>query len=509
MYLGLKSLSVEEGKSHLSNVWTCRNSEKLISGKSKSTPSSPIFGSIITDKVVKDSRNAFGARWDRDGNQILLRRWKTVGQIRTEDNLQDAYDQVKKREEELEHALSGTQMELEEMQVMFEEAVQLGEQLREEIRELNARLTEQIDFNSLLKKRLNFQEEANTILRDSLGEARKTSRDIQYALDEANKSTSLVQMELDTANRIQDDLIAAQNDYDSDLKIALEALVKRYENDKAKLVDSIEETAVAKNKLRDTEDRLSRANSKLAVLERKLVEKEKVFSDKVLTLSAEKGKLEIANAALVKEIKIVEDQMKEISERLLYFQNQDGNNLADQITMIRDVSCQTDTSSVASFKSFADGHAQRLSQVYMEQTEDPQIPEIISNYLQITAMAVQLHFPDIKDISTDMLIESVISSPFYLYYDLMMMFMRKIKHGLVEENAKKESQLKAEKNSKSFLARFFRLKNGKDTNAEPKHKTRVKSLVEVHSTNRKSEKRQKSKSLIDVSKHHKSFEITL
>jgi len=454
----------------------------------------------------------------------LLPRWNTETQLLPEDNFENEYV---KPEVDLTHALSRTQMELEDMQVMFEQAVRLGEQLREEIRDLNEKLMEQIDLNTLLKRQVDFQEEANNILSTSLSDAMRTSMDAQNELNEVNKSTSLVVLELNTekaySNRIQGDFIAAQNDYDSGLKSALKALEERLQDEKVKLVESLEETAAAKNKLRDTEDRLSRANSKLTVLEKQLLEKERVYSEMLLTLSAEKGMLETANNALGKEIKIVEDQLKEISEQLLYHQkrssfleplNEEGTTLSDQITMIRDWSCATDVSSIFSPQEFADERARRLSQMSIEETESPQIPEIIQSYLQITAMAVQLHFPDIKNVSTDMLIESVISSPFYLYYDLMMMFMRKIKHQLVEEEARKEAQLEAERNSKSvpeqqnFLTRFFRLKNDKDIIAGPKHRNKVKSLVEIQPTKRKPEKRMKSKSMV-IKKHRNSWEIKL
>merc|ERR1719334_628350 len=114
--------------------------------------------------------------------------------------------------------------------------------------------------------------------------------------------------------------------------------------------------------------------------------------------------------------------------------------------MVREWSADfTNRSSTIFHQDFANDRARLMPHMLGEHTKEPQIPEIIQSYLQITAMAVQLHFPDIKDVSTDMLIESVMTSPFYLYYDLMMMFMRKIKHKQVEE----EARLEAERNTKS------------------------------------------------------------
>jgi len=458
---------------------------------------------------------ALGARGDRDAKN----------------NLQDAYDDLVKREGELTQALNRTQMELEETRVLLEEADSFGEQLKGKIWQLNKKLMEQIDLNSLLEKQVHFHKEANNILTSTLEEARKNSMDTRNELIEANKSTKLMKIELDQEkaynNRIQDDYIAAQKDFDSDLKSAIEALEKRLEDEKAKLAESLEETAAAKEKLREAEERLSLANSKLAVLGRKFVEKENDYNEKVSALTAEKETLETENDALAREIKMAEDLMKDINERLRYYQKnsvflnpliEDGQTLADEITMIAlqtQVSCPTDVSSITSNQEFGADRGRRASQILKEHTKEPQIPEIIQSYLHITAMAVQLHFPDIRDVSTDILIENVISSPFYLYYDLMMIFMRKMEHGLAKEDTREDAHLEAETNVKSasgqsnFLTRFFRQKQGKDITAGPKHRKSIKSLVALHPPTSRFEKHQNSEGLIKVAKQGKSQEVSL
>lgn len=140
----------------------------------------------------------------------------------------------------------------------------------------------------------------------------------------AEKSTSLVKLELNQqkeySNRIEDEYIEAQTNYDSCLNSALEALQKKLLDEEAKLSDSLEEAAATKNKLRDTEHRLSQVNSKLASVERKLVEKQSIYSEMVLGLKAEKATLKAANNALIEDLKIVEEQLKEKNERLRYYQ---------------------------------------------------------------------------------------------------------------------------------------------------------------------------------------------
>jgi len=525
MYVERKSIAVEVGRSKR----TGGGDEKP---RRKSTIShiSKNLKSTITDKGRTESMMSLDARGDLDASQKLLSRRNTESKMLTKDNLRDVYDDLVKREGELTHALSRTQIELEETHVMLDEAVGFGEQLKGKIRHLNKKLTEQIDLNSLLEKQVHFHKEANNILTSTLEEERKNSMATRNELNEANNSTKLIKMELDQEkaynNSLQDDYIAAKKDFDSDLKSAIEALEERLEEETAKLAESLEETAAAKKELREAEEHLSLANSKLAVLGRQLVEKESNYNEIVSALTEEKGTLEKENDALAREIKIAEDLLKDINERLRYYQRrsvflnpliEDGQNLADEITMTRgrQRSCATDISSIISWQEFGTDRGRRASQMLMKHTEESQIPEIIQNYLHITAMAVQLHFPDIKDVSTDMLIEKVISSPFYLYYDLMMIFMRKIEHGLVKEDAREDAHLEAERNLKStaeqsnFLTRFFSQKQGKGITVGSKHRKSVKSLVEIHPPLSRLEKHQNSKSLIKVAKQLKSQEVSL
>jgi len=527
MYVERKSLAVEEGRSKSINLWTGGGSEKLTLRKGESISNTSKNFKSITHKVRRDSMMALGARGDRAKSQRLLSRCSTESKIPTKDNLQDANDDLVKREGELTHSLSRTQIELEWTQVMLQEAVGFGEQLKGKIRHLNKKLAEQVDLNSLLEKQVHFHIEANNILTSTLEEARKNSMATRNELNKANKSMKLMKIELDQEkahnNRVQVDYIAAQKDFDSDLKSGIEALAKRLEVEKAKLVVSLEETAAAKKEWREAEERLSLANSKLAVLGRQLVQKEIDYNKMVSALIAEKGTLQTENYALAREINNAEDLLKDINEKLLYYQRKsvfldssvgDVTTLADEITMIKQWTQRSSTTDFSSFISNQEcgSHPGRLaSQIIMEHIEEPQIPEIIQSYLHITAMAVQLHFPDIKDVSTDMLIENVISSPFYLYYDLMMMFMRKTKHGLAKEDAhlEAETNLKSASEQSNFLTRFFTQKRGNDIAVGSKHINSVKSLVAIHPPMSRLEKHQNSQSLINVARKCRSKEVSL
>jgi len=517
MYVPQKSPAL--GKSRSLNFQTSGGEKEFITNKRKSTFTSPSSRSISCDNARRNSRIALSARGNRDGNQRSFYSFSEDSHILTVDDLYDAYDDFVRREGELTYALSQTQEELEEQQIMFEKAVGLGEQLRGQILDLNEKLQEQIDLNSILEKQVHVHKEANNILTSTLSEAWKNSMDTQKALNAANESTSLMKNELEQekiySNRIQDNYIAAKKHFHSSLTSALEALEKRLEDEKAKVAKSLEEQAALKRKLLDQEDRLNLANSKLAELDSQLVEKESSYSGMVLALAAAKGNLETENKSLAREIKNLEDQLKEINERFQYHQRtsecldplqEDGKTLADEIARTRDWSGAT---------NLVNESAGRISQSPMEQTMELQIPEIIQSYLQITAMAVQLHFPNMKHVNADMLIDMVRSSPFYLYHDLMMVYMRKMEDGLAYEDARKQDRLEADRNLKSaseqsnFLTRFFRLKHGKDNMIGSKHRNIVKSLTVTHSSVSRREKRQNSKSLFKRAEHPKSWQFNL
>jgi len=488
MFVEPKSPDVEV-RSKTLILRTSGGSKKFISDKRNSWPSPR---SMITDNVRRSSSIEFSALGNRDRNQRSLSVFSLDSHFLAVDHFEDVYDYFVKREEELTDLLSLTQIELEEKQVMLEEAVGFGEQLIGNIRDLNEKLTEQIDLNSLLKKQVHFHTEANNILTSALSEAKKNSIDTRNALYEANESTSLIKMELEQekiySNRIQDDYIAAKNDFHTGSKNALEALEKRLEEERAKLVESLWEIAALERKIRVQEDMLNQANSELAILDRKLVDTETSFNGMILALTAAKEKLETENNSLTREIKILEKHLKEtnVNERLQYNQRtseilspqNDVQTLADEIAMTRDLSGPTNV--------FNDRFG-RISQRLVEQTMEPQIPEIIQSYLRITAIAVQLSFPHIKHVNTEMLIENVISSPFYLYHDLMKIYMRKIENGLADEDASEDDKEEAEKNLKSaseqpnFFKRFFWLKQDKDIMIRSKHKNSVISVAEMHS----------------------------
>lgn len=107
----------------------------------------------------------------------------------------------------------------------------------------------------------------------------------------------------------------------------------------------------------------------------------------------------------------------------------------------------------------------------------PNTSNVIQEYLHITAAIVKLHFPDMKDITSKLLIDTVKNSPFYLYHDLMMNFMRVLER---EKEVAKEEEAectpitkKADGKQSGWISRFLRL-----TQVKPRSSNRMKPGIQ-------------------------------
>jgi len=220
-----------------------------------------------------------------------------------------------------------------------------------------------------------------------------------------------------------------------------------------------------------------------ADLEDRLAEIEHRYSEELMRLCFEKAYQDIDYESLLTEVQEKQKQLKEAQQKLeslgLTGNNDyadslgrrstlivEGPSLADELGMSsvqRNSICSEDT---AGFESefYEDGSGSEGKETPMdEQAPASEKPDIMQTYLHITATAVLLHFPNLREkvVTTACLIDAVKNSPFYLYYDLMMHYMYKKK----QETALEEAKLKAASRvaltpveSSSWLVRLKRLK---------------------------------------------------
>merc|ERR1719233_1507011 len=108
---------------------------------------------LVTAWMKKRTLDAFGSATDLE---VLMRKRRrdSFVDLNSMDGLRSAYDKALDRAGRLNHALSRAQMDRDENQFLFREAVNLGEQLKAENTMLAEKVEDQLDVESLLRREL-------------------------------------------------------------------------------------------------------------------------------------------------------------------------------------------------------------------------------------------------------------------------------------------------------------------------------------------------------------------
>jgi len=406
--------------------------------------------------------------------QYLSNPTKPPGPV-TMESLQKAYDEVMESESRLSHLLSRTQMQLEEKTEMFEQAVEFGEQLHLEVETLRDRLGSELDTISGLRSELKSERDKNLILSNIILE-----------FDDAEKRTIKLEVEAKTmkaqlaeqkefSDQVQNDWMkakinASQMSKDvSAVNVEIERLRREVQKERTLRSEVVEELSFVQRRLQEMTRRHKEVVAKQRSAETSLRENETNYSSMLIELSAEKGNLQNAYNELYNEYNRTQDELTELR-------------------MIRDQSPSVSTVIISSSVK------NRLPLSAQFESEKPTATDenAISQYLHITATAVKLHYPDIK-VESEKLINKVEHSPFYLYYDLMMQFMRSMRqkdNQELQRRSVREASTKTNESAKtndlvpmpqaSWLSRFFRLKQKKavsDQDSKTESRVKQKSLA--------------------------------
>jgi len=442
---------------------------------------------MITEKIRKETLDAFG-----NGTDVItlmrLKRKKHFVDLSSLEGLRAAYNTAIEREGYLNHALSRAQMECEENKFLFQEAVDCGEQLRLQNLELRTKLDDQLDMVSLMNREVKNLQVKNIILKEEIEDVKLSETESKRALIEITKSNDLAKAELDEQkklmNKIQNRQAVTLGNFDDNEQEGMDMQDLREQDTRRKLEDALTE---ARLKLKENEKEhkkvIKRLKRNYKDLEDRLAEIEHRYSEELMRLCFEKAYQEIDYESLLTEVKEKRKQLAEAQKKLSSLGltgNKDyadslgrrstlrveGPSLADQLELSsvqRNSICSEDTAGFGS-EFYEDGSGSEGKETPMnEQPPASEQPDIMQTYLHITATAVLLHFPNLREkvVTTDCLIDTVKNSPFYLYYDLMMHFMYKKK----QERALEEAKLKAASRvalapveSSSWLARLKSLK---------------------------------------------------
>jgi len=223
--------------------------------------------------------------------------------------------------------------------------------------------------------------------------------------------------------------------------------------------------------------------SKVSVLERALTEQDENYRDTILSVTSEKASLKKAFTELLNAYNELEENLLpqmamspvmpsfKIPKRVNPFPTSRPSHRQMNVSWpdLERLSGYSVIGVNSPFReSFVSGKWTSLSKEKFEGSLAPN-RDLIQEYLHITAEVVRLHFPNLKDISSIWLIDLVRSSPFYLYYDVMMNIMRQLERELEATHEKEDAKSvsttpikKIDHNKQSgWMSSFLRVTQGK------------------------------------------------
>jgi len=444
--------------------------------KGRSALSMGQLNNLITENVRKETFQTFS--YNTDLASLMRGRNKDSVDLRSAEGLRNAYERSLERAGKLNHALSRAQMESNENQFLFRKAVNLGEQLKKKNQELEDKLEDQLEMVSFLERELKLMKERNHILAEELEEMKLSEKKSANIRAQLTKSNDLAKKELHEQKilleRMENDHENVLNNWDVNTQIAFDKLVQELKDAKASREEEKVLRETAEEKLRITEMRLKQSGKEIDLLKQsvdklaiKLEEETNRLNQECVRLCSEKAFLDMRNELLAQDCRELDNQLKEATEQLLPSVEEagmfsSGLSLAEQFEfMPRGASIR----SVRSAVSLLDSNIDEETDIPADEAPlsgPPPLAEIFQNYLFITATAIKLHFPDIDSVKTETLIDHVKTSPFYLYYDLMMIYMQELMQEKAVDDVKKSSEnlSPSRREQTSLLARFKILNMG-------------------------------------------------
>jgi len=443
--------------------------------KGRSALSMGQLNNLITENVRKETFQTFSYNTDL-ASLMRGRNWNS-SDLSSAEGVRNAYERSLERAGKLNHALSRAQMESNENQFLFRKAVNLGEQLKKKNQELEDKLDDQLDMVSFLERELKLMKERNHILAEELEEMKLSEKKSANIRAQLTKSNDMAKKELNEQKilleRMENDHENVLNNWDVHTQIAFDKLVQELKDEKASREEEKVLRETAEEKIRITEMRLKQSEKEIDLLKQnfdklalKLEEETNRLNQECVRLCSEKAFLDMRNELLAQDCRELDNQLKEATDQLLPSVEEagmfSGPSLAEQFEfMPRGTSIRSVISAVSLLDCNIDDEMDTPA-VEAPLSGPPPLSEIFQNYLFITATAIKLHFPDIDSVKTETLIDHVKSSPFYLYYDLMMIYMQEIMQQKAVDDARKSIEIlsPSRREQTSLLARFKILNMG-------------------------------------------------
>jgi len=349
---------------------------------------------------------------------------------RSIEDLRFAYDQAVKREARLIDELSGKSAEMEEIQENFQYAIDFGLKLEVENQELKTQLREYIEWNNTLKSLNQELENRNAMLMNSVRELDEAESQTRFALKRAKRASYRLVKDLNFQKQLREEL---QQDCSEQIESSVQditgKLKKEVELERNVRLRAEKQHSVTDQQLVEKEGAFKDAMSKIKKLELTLKEKEDKYSRLLVELSTEKANLERKYEELHSNFTVMEEELAK------HYDNTNDRVSANTTVLTCNASFRESVvlsneillleegdERVELISSRSIGSCGSSSEV---RVKDLSKHGIFQEYLYVTTAAVKLHFPDlIEDVSSQELIEVVETSPFHLWYDLMMHYMR-------------------------------------------------------------------------------------
>jgi len=238
----------------------------------------------------------------------------------------------------------------------------------------------------------------------------------------------------------------------------------------------------SEEKLKNTEIRLeesgrevSRLKQSLGDLVNKLDEETTRLSEEIVRVCSEKAFQDMNYSTLAQHCRALETQLSETNDTLqcdtpIPRVEEEGmfnrSSLAEQVELFSTNDFFRRNLNAPDIKSNGSLWDSDIDEVNSPTANAsiscPPLAEILT-YLYITGTAVKLHFPDLDFVKIETLIDHVKNSPFYLYYDLMMVYMQGIMQEKAVDDVENSRRTLSPSRARhtSLLARFKRLNMGR------------------------------------------------
>jgi len=441
---------------------------------------------LVTPKIQEDTVNMFSSSIDLPPLMRRKRPSERSSDLGSLVGLREAYDSSLEQSGKLNHSLSRLQMERNENHFLFEQAVSLAEQLTKENKDLEDELEKQKTIASVLKGELKLMKERNIILVEELEEMKVEQTLMLNTNKELTKFNVQAKEEISGQellfSKIMSDHEVARNEWDVNVQEKIEKLANNLKTERALRREEKTLWDESEEKLKNTEKRLEesgrevrRLKQSLGDLVNKLDEETTRLSEEIVRLCSEKAFQNMNYNALAQHCRAMETQLSETNDILQFDAHIpsveekgmfSGPSLAEQVELFPTNNFFRRNLNGPDIKSTGSLLGSEIDEVNSptanESIASPPLAEIYT-YLYITGTAIKLHFPDLDFVKIETLIDHVKNSPFYLYYDLMMVYMQ----GIMQEKAvddvenSRKTLSPSRARHTSLLARFKHLNMGR------------------------------------------------